>query len=85
MFRHQSSTEYQSTGWDDEMGNGADQLFFISSYSDFDKLAHGPRGSEAKHSVHVYRFQPHDGSMLLLNVLGKPNELENPAFSIYHP
>lgn len=82
VVRHESSG---SSAWDDEMGNGVDQLFFVSSYSDFDKLAHGPRGSQAKHSVHVYRFHPHDGSMLLLNIHGKANELENPAYSVYHP
>ena len=27
-----------STAWDDEMGAGSDQLFFVTSYSDFDKL-----------------------------------------------
>lgn len=27
-----------SVGWDDEMGAGTDQLFFITSYSDFNKL-----------------------------------------------
>ena len=53
--------------------------------SDFDKLAHGPRGTEAKHSIHVYRFHPHDGSMLLLNAHGKRDRLENPAFTVHHP
>jgi hypothetical protein len=24
--------------WDDEMGQGADELFFVSTYSDFEKL-----------------------------------------------
>jgi len=61
------------------------QLFFVTSYSDFDKLAHGPRGTEAKHSVHVYRFYPADGQLVLLNVQGDAKTVMNPAFSRYHP
>jgi 6-phosphogluconolactonase len=53
--------------------------------SNFDKLAHGPRGTEAKHSLYVYRFHPADGSLVLLNVAGNPLEVLNPAFSRYHP
>jgi len=60
-------------------------LFFVSTYSDFDKLAHGPRGTEAKNSLYVYRFNPSDGSMLLLNIDGDKNEVINPAFSRFHP
>ena len=90
-----------------EMGS-EDELFFVTSYSDFEKLgesrskgqltstlftthfsvlcaAHGPRGTEAKHSVYVYRFNPSDGSMCLLNVLGDPKGVINPAFSRFHP
>jgi 6-phosphogluconolactonase len=54
-------------------------------YSDFDKLAHGPRGTQAKHSLYVYRFNPNDGSLVLLNILGDPKKVINPAFSRYHP
>jgi 6-phosphogluconolactonase len=53
--------------------------------SNFDKLAHGPRGTEAKQSLYVYRFQPADGSLVLLNIAGNPLEVLNPAFSRYHP
>lgn len=53
--------------------------------SDFDKLAHGPRGSQAKHPLYVYRFHPSDGSLVLLNIQGDPHEVVNPAFSRYHP
>jgi len=68
------------------MFNGElDQLFIVSCYSDFDKLAHGPKGSEAANCMHVYRFNASDGSMLLLNVTGDPKELPNPAFSRFHP
>lgn len=64
-----------------------DQLFFVTSYSDFDTLAHGPRGTEAEHSLHVFRFHPSDGSLVLLNVQGSSSEniIKNPAFSRHHP
>jgi len=61
------------------------QLFFISAYSDFKRLAHGPRGSEATRPLYVYRFDPSDGSMLLLNIFGDKKEVVNPAFSRFHP
>lgn len=53
--------------------------------SDFNKLAHGPRGTHAKHPLYVYRFHPTDGSLVLLNVHGDSNHVINPAFSRYHP
>ena len=49
------------------------------------RLAHGPRGTEGKHSVHVYRFHPSDGSMCLLNIEGEAHDVINPAFSRFHP
>jgi len=61
------------------------ELFFVSCYSDFEKLAHGPRGTEASSSIYVYRFHPSDGSMVLLNVSGDPDEVMNPAFTRLHP
>jgi 6-phosphogluconolactonase len=66
------------------------QPFFFSSstkktISDFDKLAHGPQGTQAKHSMSIYRFHPADGSLVLLNVQGDPRVVTNPAFSRYHP
>jgi len=60
------------------------QLFFVSSYSDFDKLAHGPRGKSAKHTLRTYRFQD-DGSLVLLSVGGEGSSVINPAFSRFHP
>lgn len=65
--------------------DGDDQLFFVTSYSDFEKLAHGPRGTEAKRSLYVYRFHPSDGSLVLLNIQGDAHEVANPAFSRHHP
>eukprot|EP00568_Trieres_chinensis_P007048 CAMPEP_0183307822 /NCGR_PEP_ID=MMETSP0160_2-20130417/19563_1 /TAXON_ID=2839 ORGANISM="Odontella Sinensis, Strain Grunow 1884" /NCGR_SAMPLE_ID=MMETSP0160_2 /ASSEMBLY_ACC=CAM_ASM_000250 /LENGTH=511 /DNA_ID=CAMNT_0025471501 /DNA_START=81 /DNA_END=1616 /DNA_ORIENTATION=- len=88
MSKTSTVTEgYDSCGsvFTDEMGAGSDQLFFVTSYTDHDKLAHGPRGKEASHSVSVYRFHPSDGSMVLLNKTGDPNEVMNPAFTRFHP
>lgn len=68
-----------------ESEDGDHQLFFVTSYSDFDKLAHGPRGTEAKKSLYVYRFHPSDGSLVLLNVQGDADAVVNPAFSRHHP
>ncbi|KAL7554252.1 hypothetical protein ACHAWF_017673 [Thalassiosira exigua] len=65
--------------------DGTDQqLFFVMSYSDFDKLAHGPRGHEGKHTLRIYRFLP-DGSLVLLHVSGEGGRVINPAFSRFHP
>jgi 6-phosphogluconolactonase len=60
------------------------QLFFVTSYSDFDKLAHGPRGHGAKHTIRVYKFQT-DGSLVLLHISGECSQVINPAFSRFHP
>lgn len=61
------------------------QLFFVTSYSDFDKLAHGPRGHVAKHTLRVYGFDPSGGSLVLLHVAGEGSAVINPAFSRFHP
>jgi len=68
----------------DQSCNSSD-LFFVSIYTEFERLSHGPRGSEAKNSLYVYRFNLSDGSMVLLNVVGDKNEVINPAFSRFHP
>ncbi|KAL3942864.1 MAG: hypothetical protein SGBAC_003028 [Bacillariaceae sp.] len=86
---HQSSElSTLSPHWTDDAASVSDddfQLFFVTSYSDFSSLAHGPRGTEAKQSLYVYRFNPSDGSLLLLNIQGDPKAVMNPAFSRYHP
>lgn len=69
----------------DDDSNDDGQLFFVTSYSNFDKLAHGPRGTQAKKSLYVYRFNPADGSLCLLNIQGDADTVMNPAFSRYHP
>jgi 6-phosphogluconolactonase len=60
-------------------------LLLSSLNSNFDKLAHGPRGTSAKHPLYVYRFHPSDGSLVLLNIQGDASKVINPAFSRYHP
>jgi 6-phosphogluconolactonase len=47
--------------------------------------AHGPRGSQAKKPIYIYRFYPSDGSLVLLNIQGSAETVVNPAFSRYHP
>lgn len=69
---------------DNDYESSDQQLFFISSYSDFDKLAHGPRGQAAGHTLRVYRFNT-DGSLVLLHISGEGSQVINPAFSRYHP
>jgi len=80
-----SSMESSSTSVMDSTSNRDDEVFVVSCYSDFSKLAHGPRGKEATHSLFIYRFQPSDGSMVLLSIKGDPKEVLNPAFSRFHP
>jgi len=60
-----------------------DQLFVVSCYTRFDNLAHGPRGKEAKRSLHTYRLDGSDGQMTLLSVT--QDQVMNPAFSRVHP
>lgn len=79
-----SSLESNSTRGDSH-GSCEDQIFVVSCYSEFSKLAHGPRGQEASQTLYVYRFKSSDGSMVLLNVTGDPKKVINPAFSRFHP
>jgi 6-phosphogluconolactonase len=53
--------------------------------SNFDKLAHKPHGTIARHSFYIFKFDPSDGSMTLLNVAGDTTDIVNPAFSRFHP
>jgi len=59
------------------------ELFVVSSYTDFDHLAHGPRGTQAQHSLHVYRFNRANGSMVLMHVV--TDKIMNAAFTRFHP
>eukprot|EP00536_Pseudo-nitzschia_multiseries_P012498 jgi/Psemu1/68333/estExt_Genemark1.C_4810016 len=72
-----AGTFIRSDSNEDEGEDDDHQLFFVTSYSDFEKLA--------KHSVHVYRFFPSDGSLVLLNIQGDADVVTNPAFSRHHP
>jgi len=67
---------------DDDDDNYVDQqLFFVTSYSDFDKLAHGPRGHAGKYTLRVYKFFANDGALVLLHINGEAANVINPAFS----
>jgi hypothetical protein len=74
-----------SQGDADDNGGVDQQLFFVTSYSDFDKLAHGPRGHAGKYTLRVYRFYANDGSLVLLHINGEAANVINPAFSRFHP
>jgi len=60
-----------------------DQLIVVSCYTRFDNLAHGPRGTQAVHSLYTYHMDPSDGQMVLLSVTEEP--VMNPAFMRFHP
>ena len=81
---HNNSSSGGGTLDDEEECAGDQQLFFVTSYSDFDKLAHGPRGQVAKHTLRVYKFV-HDGSLVLWHIAGDASRVINPAFSRFHP
>lgn len=69
----------------DDNDHDDQQLFFVTSYSDFDKLAHGPRGHAGKYTLRVYRFYANDGGLVLLHINGEAENVINPAFSRFHP
>lgn len=58
-------------------------LVFVSTYNNFENLAHKPKGKEAEHGIHVFSLDPSDGSMTLLTVLRDCPV--NPAFLRFHP
>jgi len=59
------------------------QLIIVSSYTRFDNLAHGPKGTEGKRSLYTFRLNPNDGQMVLISV--STEDVMNPAFSRVHP
>lgn len=54
-----------------------DVLVVVGCYNRFEKLAHQPKGTPAKHSIRIYRFCQETGSLMLLTL---NDTLENPAF-----
>jgi len=58
-----------------------DPLVVVSSYTRFDNLAHGPRGTEAKLGMTTYRLNTNDGSLTKLAI---SNGVVNPAFLRWH-
>mmetsp|Transcript_88135 Transcript_88135/g.247909 ORF Transcript_88135/g.247909 Transcript_88135/m.247909 type:complete len:424 (+) Transcript_88135:130-1401(+) len=61
----------------------AKALIVVSCYTRFDNLAHGPKGTEAKHSLYTFRLDSETGEMVLLSV--SREVVMNPAFSRVHP
>lgn len=59
-------------------------IVVVSSYTCFDDLAHGPRGTQAQRAMHTYRLNMLDGSLTLLSAVPE-GLLHNPAFSRRHP
>eukprot|EP00928_Gymnodinium_smaydae_P093466 TRINITY_DN7765_c0_g1_i2.p1 TRINITY_DN7765_c0_g1~~TRINITY_DN7765_c0_g1_i2.p1 ORF type:complete len:438 (-),score=97.52 TRINITY_DN7765_c0_g1_i2:78-1391(-) len=59
------------------------ELVIVSSYTRFDNLAHGPRGTESKYGMYTFRLEPSTGELVLMSVDKEP--VMNPAFSRYCP
>lgn len=62
-------------------------IVIVSSYTRFDNLAHGPKGTEAKHGVTSYSFDQETGEMEFLyeNSAPKDSDVMNSAYSCMHP
>lgn len=60
----------------------SEELIVVSSYTRFDNLAHGPRGTEAKLALRTFWLDPSDGQMVLVHTSLEP--VMNPAFSRFH-
>jgi 6-phosphogluconolactonase len=54
----------------------------VSSYTNFSNLAHGPRGTEAKHSLRTFQLDERTGTLTLVAINDEPM---NPAFARFHP
>ena len=54
----------------------------VSSYTNFDNLAHGPTGTEARHSMRTFELDVVTGNLTLVSI---NNDAMNPAFSRFHP
>ena len=59
-------------------------IVVVSSYTCFDDLAHGPRGTQAERAMRTYRLNMLDGSLTLLSAVAE-GAMHNPAFSRRHP
>lgn len=68
--------------FDQDMSTGR-QLLVVSSYTNFEQLAHGPKGTQAQCSMYTFWMDRSDGQMVLISVTKDP--ITNPAFSRLHP
>lgn len=69
--------------WAGEPLSGFCPLVIVSSYTTFDNLAHGPRGTEATHSMRVFAMDEETGRLTLMTI--QRDDVENPAFLRFHP
>jgi len=60
-------------------------MIVVTSYTQFDNLAHGPRGTEAAHSIFTYELDTTTGELLLLHINDDDKGICNPAFTRLHP
>lgn len=57
-------------------------IIVVSCYTEFDKLAHGPTGTQAAQSLRTYALDPTDGQLVLLSV--SKEQVVNPAFTRFN-
>jgi len=58
-----------------------DVLLVVCSYTDFDNLAHAPKGTVSKYGLHSYKCSTQGD----LQELHRKNDIMNPAFARYDP
>lgn len=63
-----------------------DPIVLVGCYTQFDNLAHLPRGTEARHPVQVFRLDSETGALTLIALWDENQEpVMNPAFFRVHP
>ena len=58
-------------------------IIVVSSYTEFQNLAHVPKGTQAQAALWTYRLESASGRLVLISVNQEP--IINPAFSRMHP
>lgn len=62
----------------------SESLLWVGCYTEFDNLAHAPRGKTSEHSIVTVRLNEETGAMTEVSSLAKDACL-NPAFMRHHP
>jgi len=66
--------------------DGTKQFIVVSCYTQFDNLAHKPRGTPSQHGMQVFGFDSTTGLMTTLSINTETGDtVVNPAFSRFHP